>query len=86
MISPVSVMFPSGATIFHDDPAVHWLSQRTPNQYCFMNCASSVSAAALNLEGREGWQLKQIILPSSSWGTSDSMVAVLERLGAPPSS
>jgi hypothetical protein len=36
-------------------------------------------AHALNAEGREGWQLKQIVLPSSSWGASDSMVAVLER-------
>ena len=35
--------------------------------------------AALNPKGREGWRLKQLILPSSSWGTSDSMVAVLER-------
>jgi len=35
--------------------------------------------AALNPKGREGWRLKQLILPSSGWGTSDSMVAVLER-------
>jgi hypothetical protein len=35
--------------------------------------------AALNPEGRDGWRLKQLILPSSSWGSSDSMVAVLER-------
>ncbi len=35
--------------------------------------------AALNAEGRDGWQLKQIILPSSGFGTSDSMVAILER-------
>jgi len=35
--------------------------------------------SALNPQGREGWRMKQIILPSSSWGTSDSMVAVLER-------
>jgi len=34
---------------------------------------------ALNKEGREGWQFKQMLLPSSSWGTSDSMVAILER-------
>jgi transcriptional regulator with XRE-family HTH domain len=34
---------------------------------------------ALNKEGQEGWQCKQIIMPSSSWGSSDSMVAVLER-------
>ena len=28
------------STIFHEDPAVHWLSQCMPNQYCFMNSAS----------------------------------------------
>ena len=43
-ISPASEMLPSGCTIFHEDPAVHSLSQCTPNQYCFMNSASSVSA------------------------------------------
>ena len=37
-------------------------------------------ASALNAEGREGWQLKQIMLPSSQLGTSDSVVAVLERV------
>jgi Domain of unknown function (DUF4177) len=36
--------------------------------------------AALDVEGREGWQFKQMILPSSQWGTSDSMVAILERI------
>jgi hypothetical protein len=36
-------------------------------------------AAGLNEEGREGWRLRQLVLPSSSWGTSDSVVAVLER-------
>ena len=34
---------------------------------------------ALDTEGREGWQFKQMILPSSQWGSSDSMVAILER-------
>lgn len=34
---------------------------------------------ALNKEGKDGWQLKQIVLPSSTLGTSDSMVVVLER-------
>jgi hypothetical protein len=28
---------------------------------------------------RLGWQFKQMILPSSDWGKSDSMVAILER-------
>lgn len=35
--------------------------------------------SALNREGKEGWQLKEIILPSSSLGTSDCVVAILER-------
>ena len=35
---------PSLDTIFHEDPAVHWLSQCTPNQYRFMNSTSSASA------------------------------------------
>ena len=42
-ISPASVLRPSGYTNSHEDPAVHRLSQRTPNQYCFMN-STSVSA------------------------------------------
>jgi transcriptional regulator with XRE-family HTH domain len=36
-------------------------------------------AKALNEEGKEGWQFKQMILPSSSWGSSDNLVAILER-------
>jgi transcriptional regulator with XRE-family HTH domain len=34
---------------------------------------------ALDKEGQQGWQFKQMVLPSSSWGSSDSMVAILER-------
>ena len=34
----------------------------------------------LNKAGKEGWQFKQMILPSSDWGKSDSMVAILERV------
>jgi hypothetical protein len=30
-------------TIFQEEPTVHWLSQRLPNQYCSMNF-TSVSA------------------------------------------
>jgi transcriptional regulator with XRE-family HTH domain len=36
---------------------------------------------ALNKEGEQGWQFKQMVLPSSSMGSSDSMVAILERVG-----
>src|SRR5579883_154462 len=43
-ISPASVMLPSRDTIFQEDPGVHLLSQCVPNQYCFMNSASVVSA------------------------------------------
>jgi transcriptional regulator with XRE-family HTH domain len=35
----------------------------------------------LNKEGEQGWQFKQMVLPSSSMGASDSMVAILERAG-----
>src|ERR1700751_542256 len=35
-ISPASRIWPCGDTIFQEDPAIHWLSQCTPNQYCFM--------------------------------------------------
>ncbi len=34
---------------------------------------------ALNKEGHDGWQFKQMVLPSSDWGKSDTMVAILER-------
>src|ERR1700722_4189758 len=39
-ISPASRTWPSPDTSVHEDPAVHWLSQCMPNQYCFMNSAS----------------------------------------------
>jgi transcriptional regulator with XRE-family HTH domain len=35
--------------------------------------------SALNKEGLQGWQFKQMVLPSTDWGKSDSMVAILER-------
>lgn len=35
--------------------------------------------AVLNNRGKEGWQLKQVIMPSSQFGTSDSIIAILER-------
>jgi len=35
---------------------------------------------ALTREGSEGWQFKQLVLPSSDWGKSDNMIAILERV------
>ena len=40
---PLVEALPAPDTIFHEDPAVHWLSQCVPNQYCFMY-STSVSA------------------------------------------
>jgi len=34
--------------------------------------------AVLNNRGKDGWQLKQVILPSQL-GTSDSLLVILER-------
>jgi transcriptional regulator with XRE-family HTH domain len=36
--------------------------------------------AALNKEGGAGWQFKHMVLPSSDWGKSDSMIAIFERV------
>jgi hypothetical protein len=36
-------------------------------------------AGALNEQGREGWQLKRVILPSAQFGSSDRVVLILER-------
>jgi Domain of unknown function (DUF4177) len=36
-------------------------------------------AQALNDQGREGWQLKQVLLPSAQLGGSDRVVLILER-------
>ena len=35
---------------------------------------------ALNETGGEGWQLKQVILPSAQLGSSDRVVLILERV------
>ena len=37
-------------------------------------------SAALTKEGAEGWQFKQLVLPSGDWGKSDTMIAILERV------
>jgi uncharacterized protein DUF4177 len=34
---------------------------------------------ALNVVGKEGWKLSQIIEPSSLWGRSNNVIAILER-------
>lgn len=34
---------------------------------------------ALNKESEQGWRLSQIVLPSTIWGRSNGMIAILER-------
>jgi hypothetical protein len=36
----------------------------------------------LNKEGAEGWQLSQIVLPSTVWGRANTMLAILQRAAA----
>ncbi len=33
----------------------------------------------LNVEGAQSWRLSQIVLPSTVWGRSNVMIAILER-------
>jgi len=34
---------------------------------------------ALNVEAQERWKLSQLVLPSTIWGRSGGMLAILER-------
>jgi len=34
---------------------------------------------SLNKEGRDGWRLKDIVLPSAAFGESDKVIAIFER-------
>jgi hypothetical protein len=38
--------------------------------------------ATLNKEGAEGWQLSQIVLPSTMWGRANTMIAIMQRNAA----
>ena len=40
-------------------------------------------ADMLNKEGVERWRLSQIVLPSTMWGRSNTMIAILERARNP---
>ena len=35
--------------------------------------------STLNAEGRDGWRLREVILPSAAVGESDSLILVFER-------
>jgi hypothetical protein len=44
----------------------------------FQDDATEVSAL-LNKETADRWRLSQIVIPSSLWGRSNGMIAILER-------
>ena len=33
----------------------------------------------LNKEGAQGWQLSEIVLPSTVWGRANTMIAIMQR-------
>jgi hypothetical protein len=35
--------------------------------------------AILSSEGAEGWQLSQVVLPSTMWGRANTMLAIMQR-------
>jgi hypothetical protein len=37
---------------------------------------------ALNVVGKEGWKLAEVVLPSTLWGRSNTVMAILERTKA----
>jgi hypothetical protein len=40
---------------------------------------SAELSAILNKEGADGWQLSQIVLPSTMWGRANTMIAIMQR-------
>ena len=44
----------------------------------FQSDAAEV-ATILNVEGEQGWDLSEIVLPSTVWGRSNTMLAILKR-------
>lgn len=44
----------------------------------FQDDATEV-AALLNKETADRWRLSQLVIPSSLWGRSNGMIAILER-------
>jgi hypothetical protein len=46
---------------------------------CFTSREVPELESVLNREGRDGWRLKDIVLPSAAFGESDKVIAVFER-------
>ena len=46
---------------------------------CFFKKKTPDVSNILNREARTGWRFKQMILPASSFGESEQMVAILEK-------
>lgn len=50
-----------------------------PFKFRFFKSGTPDVQSLLNAEGQNGWQLKQLVLPASGFGESDSMIVILER-------
>lgn len=50
-----------------------------PFKFRFFKSGTPDVQSLLNAEGQNGWQLKQIVTPTSGFGESDSMIVILER-------
>ena len=50
-----------------------------PYRTCIFQSDSVEVAEMLNKEGADRWHLSQIVLPSTVWGRSNTMVAIMER-------
>lgn len=50
-----------------------------PFKFRFFKSGTPDVQSLLNAEGKNGWQLKQLVLPASGFGESDSMIVILER-------
>ena len=49
-----------------------------PFKFRFFKSGTPDVQSLLNAEGQNGWQLKQLVLPASGFGESDSMIVILE--------
>jgi len=50
-----------------------------PFKFRFFKSGTPDVQSLLNAEGQNGWQLKQIVMPATGFGESNSMVVILER-------
>lgn len=60
-------------------PTLEYKTILLPYKPSIFQSDSAELQEALNVEGLQRWKLSQIVLPSSLWGRSNGMIAILER-------